>query len=218
MRTAFGPRRPWTPGIVSLLVILAIATTATGQNDTPTNPPLPGAEPEVKVTPLGTVEMHVSAVPLETVLQLLSIESQRNIIASPDVTGTVTASLYNVTFEEALDAVLLANKAGYKIVDKFIFVYTNEELTRMEEEENPPITRVFPLSYIQGEDAQQYVTPLLGEGGTVAVSPQPDSGLGSGSEEGGRQRRRQPGLHHRDGKAGNDRESGGGPQGNRRTP
>ena len=58
----------------------------------------------INVSKAGTVEMHVANLPLSTVLETLSIQSRRNIIATPSVTGTVTAYLFNVTFEEALRA------------------------------------------------------------------------------------------------------------------
>jgi len=170
--------------VVSLLAV-ALAASTPSQGETPIAQSLPGATPEVTMTPDGLVEMHVSDLPLSTVLQLLSIESQRNIIASPAVTGTVTASLYKVSFDEALDAVLVANGAGYKTAGKFIYVYTNEEITAMAEAANPPQTRVYTLSYISSVDASEYLTPLLGEGGSIASSAEPEDGISSDSESGG---------------------------------
>src|SRR5215204_6461991 len=64
---------------------------------------------QVNVSDLGTVEIHVSDASLAEVLKMLSLQSQKNIIASKDVRGTVTANLYNVTIKEALDAILKSN-------------------------------------------------------------------------------------------------------------
>src|SRR5690606_9121895 len=66
----------------------------------------PAEPPDIHVSPQGRVEMHVRDLDLGAVLQLLSIQSQRNIIASNAVSGKVTANLYNVTFDEALTAIL----------------------------------------------------------------------------------------------------------------
>jgi type IV pilus assembly protein PilQ len=139
----------------------------------------------VRVTDRGTVEMHVSNLPLADVLRLLSLESRRNIIASPMVSGTVTASLYGVSFEEALQAILVANGAGYRVEGKFIYVYTNDELAKMAEASNPPITKVIRLNYIPAADAAEYVTPLLGENGHVSVSTAPATGIASSPDEAG---------------------------------
>ena len=145
----------------------------------------PGPEQEVTVSPLGTVEMHVSDLPLATVLHLLCLESQRNIIASPTVSGTVTASLYDVTFDEALQAVLHANGAGYVQSGKFYFVYTHEELAEMELAAHPPETRVFRLNYIKPADAKEYLTGLLSDKGTIAASADAEQGIASSADDAG---------------------------------
>ena len=151
-------------------------------------PPPPSddlADNAINVSAAGTVEMHVANASLATVLHVLSAESHRNIIATPGVTGTVTAHLYNVTFEEALDAVLVANQAGYREVGNFIYVYTNDELAKLAERESPPVSRVFSLFYISARDASAIVTPMLSQGGTAVAAPEPDKGLSSAKEEGG---------------------------------
>ena len=137
------------------------------------------------MTERGTFELHVAELPLYTVLRMLSVESRRNIIASPQVGGTVTANLYDVTFEETLDAVLVANGAGYRSVGNFIYVYTNEELSAMALAAQPLVTRVFPLNYITAADAESYIKPILGDDGSVASSPPPEIGLTSDAEKAG---------------------------------
>src|SRR5262245_4044906 len=66
---------------------------------------------QINVSDAGTVEIHVNDANLIEVLRMLSLQSQKNIIASKEVRGTVTANLYDVTVREALDAILHAN--GY---------------------------------------------------------------------------------------------------------
>ncbi|MEK7756512.1 MAG: hypothetical protein AAB385_04815, partial [Planctomycetota bacterium] len=140
----------------------------------------------MSVTDRGTVEMHVANLPVSTVLQLLSLEGQRNIIASPNVKGTVTANLYGATFEEALDAVLVMNDAGYRRAGNFIYVYTNAELAQFTAAAAKlPITRVFPLNYVSAADAKMYIDPLIGKEGTAAVSTPTASGLASGATQAG---------------------------------
>jgi type IV pilus assembly protein PilQ len=146
---------------------------------------MPDSPPDVKVTDAGAVQMHVSDVPLAQVLRALSLESRRNIIASPRVTGMVTASLYDVTFEEALQSILMSNGAGYRVDGKFIYVYTTAELAEMELVADPPLTKVFPLSYVRSEEAAKYVAPLLGAGGSVIASPNPEKGIASNTSDAG---------------------------------
>src|SRR5204862_1291246 len=83
---------------------------------------------EVSVSDAGTVEIHVNDANLVEVLRMLSLQSQRNIVASNQVTGHVTANLYGVTVREALDAILHANGYAYREKGNFIYVYTSKEI------------------------------------------------------------------------------------------
>jgi len=139
----------------------------------------------VTVSTRGTVEMHVANVPLATVLQMLSLQGRRNIIATPAVQGTVTADLYDVTFDEALEAILIANQCGYRQQGHFIYVYTNEELARLLAAEAPPTTRVLRVYYVAPTQAVEAVTPLLSAIGTVTGSPAAEEGIAPTPTEAG---------------------------------
>lgn len=162
----------------------APAVQTTPPADAPVVPADNGAH--VSVTQKGTIELHVADLPLATVLQMLSLETKRNIVASPKVQGRVTANLYSATFEEALQAILVSNNAGFRQAGNFIYIYTNDELAELAAiGSKQAVTRVFPLSYVSPIDAQTYITPLLGKDGVVAVSPQTVRGLASQAEDGG---------------------------------
>lgn len=160
---------------------------------TPINPPAAktapkGAPTELAVTDRGTVRMHVADMPLADVLQLLSLESRRNIVASPNVTGSVTANLYDVSFVEALEAILMSNGAGYRTIGNFVYVYTNEELDRLEADTRLPlVTQVYYLNYLAAADAKTYIEAMVGDDGSVNTAPVAAKGLASESEDGGGQ-------------------------------
>ena len=69
--------------------------------------------PEVSVTDYGTVDLAVQDTDLAQVLEMLSIQGRKNIITSRNVSATVSANLYDVTFYEALDAILTVNGYAY---------------------------------------------------------------------------------------------------------
>ena len=125
----------------------------------------------------GTVELHVQGADLRRVLQLLSTQSKTNIIATKDVTGTVTADLYGVTFIEALDAVL--RSAGFEYVreGKFILVMTPKEKAEREAAARKMIVQVFRLNYITSTDAKSLITPVLSEKGYISLSPAALTGI-----------------------------------------
>ncbi len=168
---------------LALALVLATCVPLSAQDKTEGSAP-------VAVSATGGVELHVADMPLADVLQLLSLESKRNIVASPGVTGTVTADLYGVSFEEALHAILTTNGAGFRTVGNFIYINTNDELAKLKKAAgDKPITRVFSLNYITAQNAETYILPLLDEtaGDGVSVSPAPEGGLASEAEKGGGQ-------------------------------
>ena len=151
-------------GRMILLVLLVglVGTPAAGQSEQ-SDP----SEHEVEVTNFGTVDMAVHDADLVQVLEMLSIQSQKNIIAGREVSATVTANLYDVTFEEALDAILRVNGYGYVEEGSFIYVYPLEKIAEIEAVNRKVETRIFELFYLNATDANEVVTPLLSDAGNV---------------------------------------------------
>lgn len=155
-----------------------------GVEEKPGDAPLPSGQ-SVKVGSFGQVDLHVKDLDLSMVLQLLSIQSQRNIVASRNVAGTITADLYNVDFYEALDAVLHTNGFGYKEKGNFIYVYTQTEIDAMNKAELRHVSRVVRLNYITATEALAFVTPLVSERGSIAASGAATAGFQPSLSDGG---------------------------------
>jgi len=141
--------------------------------------------PQVNVSDAGTVEIHVNEANLVEVLRMLSLQSQKNIIASKEVRGTVTANLYNVTIKEALDAILKSNGFGYREKGNFIYVYTSKELADIEKSERQTKTEVFHLHYSPASNVMSVIKPMLSNEGTIAFTVAAGKGIESGAKEAG---------------------------------
>lgn len=124
----------------------------------------------VKVGSFGQIDIHVKELDITKVLQLLSIQGQRNIIATKDVSGTVSADLYQVDFYDALDAILEPNGFGYLEKGNFIYVHTREYLEAQAEATRVAKSEVVKLNYITAADASTFVSPLLSASGTISAS------------------------------------------------
>ena len=135
----------------------------------------------------GMVEQfNAQDLDINTALHFLSLQSHRNIIASKEVKGTVTANLYNVTFAEALDALLKPNGFDYIEKGNFIYVYTEKELEDIRKRDRHTVNRVFRLHYVNSTDAVALIKPMLSSTGTFAITPPEVSGLTTGvSDTGG---------------------------------
>lgn len=120
---------------------------------------------KVNVDDNNLVDLAVNDEDLGTVLEMLSIQSQKNIIASKNVNARVTANLYKVSFFEALDAILGVNGYGYVQNGNFVMVYTLEELKSIEASMRKRVSKVITLNYLNATDAAEFVKPLLSVAG-----------------------------------------------------
>jgi type IV pilus assembly protein PilQ len=127
-------------------------------------------EGSVQVNEYDLVDLHVNSEDLGAVLQLLSIQSQRNIISSNSVQASITADLYGVTFYEALDAILHVNGFGYIEKGNFIYVYTREELQEFERLSRRAVSRIINLDYLNATDAAEFVQHLLSDTGKITAN------------------------------------------------
>lgn len=135
-------------------------------------------EQYVKVGVDNRITMHVANLPLSDAVRMLSEPTHRNIILAKGVTGSVSATLYNVTFEAALEAMLLSNGLGYRIEGNFIFVYPLEELEKFRQAERKTETRIFKLSYVKALTVKDLIEPMKSGSGKISVTPEANVGLG----------------------------------------
>jgi type IV pilus assembly protein PilQ len=135
-----------------------------------------------------TVDIRVTDADLPDLLRLLAEQSRRNIIVSPGVTGVVSCSLYDVTVRQALDAVVRANDLAVKAEgegDRFLYVYTRQELAEMEEAERRPETRVMRVYHLSPQMAAAMITPALSDGASVSLSEPANEGIASSPTDAG---------------------------------
>ena len=127
----------------------------------------------------GYVTMDFKEADVNTVLRLLSLKSGMNIVAGPEVKGTITIRLENVPWEKALDVVLRTYGYVYERSDNIIRVTTKENLAQEELS-----TETFVLEYIQlskktekdvtkqedaGKEVLDIITTMLSERGKVKL-------------------------------------------------
>jgi type IV pilus assembly protein PilQ len=117
-------------------------------------------------------------------LAMLGSLCDKNIVPSPNVNGSLAfRSLKNVTFEEAMDAILGEN-FKYEQDGKLIKVYTKDEYKKMKEDPARMTHEVFTLYYITAKEAQNLITPVLSKSAQVQVTTEAEkdvSGGGSGT-------------------------------------
>jgi len=94
-------------------------------------------------------------------LAMLGSQCQKNIVPSPAVDGVLAfRSLKNVTFEEAMDAIL-GDNFKYEQEGKLIKVYTKDEWKKLKEDTDRMEDRIFTLYYITADEADKLIAPVL---------------------------------------------------------
>ena len=103
-------------------------------------------------------------------LAMLGSMCQKNIVPSPGVDGQLAfRSLRDVTFEEAMDAIL-GETFVYEEKGNLIKVYTKYEYKKIKENPERMIYRVFTLYYMSGTEAVKLITPVLSGAGSIQAS------------------------------------------------
>ncbi|MDD5064314.1 MAG: hypothetical protein PHQ35_06095 [Phycisphaerae bacterium] len=100
-------------------------------------------------------------------LRVLSAMYKKNIVPSAKVDGVMGFTrLYNVTFEEAMDAILGVD-FKYEQEGQLVKVYAEGEYKKLKEDKDRMEHEVFTLYYINAAEVKALVTPLLSDSGKV---------------------------------------------------
>lgn len=173
---AYQPSEPPAPGANNAPPRMMPNQPAGGLATDPTTKPKAepagkGAKPaekqKVTVSDQMTVDMSVKDENVSAVLEMLAVQTRKNIIASKSVTGKVSADLFGVTFFEALDAILNVNGFAYQEQGNFIYVYTQAEMEQIKKMLKPRVAKVFRMNYLTAPDAAEFVKPMLSAGGEI---------------------------------------------------
>jgi len=113
----------------------------------------------------GNVTLDFKEADINTVLRVMSLKSGMNIVAGPEVQGTVTIRLEDVHWQKALDVVLRTYGYVYERDENVIRVTTRENLAQ-----EPVSTKTFVLNYSKASEISEAVRDMLTERGRVKVA------------------------------------------------
>ena len=126
------------------------------------------AEPAVASSPKApddTISLDFKDADIGSVLRVLSMKSNVNIVTGPEVKGLVTVRLDNVPWEKALGVILRTYNYVFERDGNIIRVTTREEM-KLE----PVETKTFILNYSKAKEIQASVTDMLSERGKIKSS------------------------------------------------
>jgi hypothetical protein len=116
--------------------------------------------------PSSLINLHLENIDLEKAMALLAVQSGREIEASSQAGGALTADLSGVTFNEALDSLLLP--AGFDSIecDSVVYIFTQEPgVTARAGEERE--WRAISTNSLDARATAKFIRPILSAGGEV---------------------------------------------------
>jgi type IV pilus secretin PilQ/predicted competence protein len=130
------------------------------------------AVPDVVITDslaaANNVTLDFKDADIHNVLKILAQKAGLNVVPTPDVMGTVTVKLTDVPWERALDIILKSNGFGYQRQGNVILVTKIENMAKIQSDE-PLRTEVINLKFLDAQDAQRILIPILSSRGKVAI-------------------------------------------------
>lgn len=138
------------------------------QKEQPVEAAKEGAETTENFLAATNVTLDFKEADIQNVLKIISYKSGVNIVTTPDVVGNVTIRLVDVPWDTALDMILKTYGFAYQKEGNIILVKKLENIPKIAAEE-PLQTEIFILKFLDAQDAQKILIPLLSVRGKISV-------------------------------------------------
>ena len=114
------------------------------------------------------VTMDFKDADIRNVLKIIAFKSGVNIVTTPDVIGNVTIRMADVPWETALSVLLKSYGYASERQGNIILVTRMENIAKIQAEE-PLMTEIIKLKFLDAQDAEKILIPLLSPRGKISV-------------------------------------------------
>lgn len=147
----------------SILLVLSIPLWVSAQE---------AAKPELLTPVQQRMQQEISLdfkdTPIDDVLMIMAKQADVDIIKSPKVEGTVTATLTDVPLAEALTNILESHGYAYVTTDNIIRVVPKDEIFEVREK---IISQVFRITYANVKDVETALRQFISDQGAISCNP-----------------------------------------------
>jgi type IV pilus assembly protein PilQ len=120
------------------------------------------------INTMDNVTLDFKDADIRNVLKIISQKSGVNIVATPDVVGTVTIKLVEVPWDRAMDVILKSNGFGFQRQGNVILVTKIENMSKIQSEE-PLRTEIIDLKFLDAQDAMRILIPMMSSRGKISI-------------------------------------------------
>jgi type IV pilus assembly protein PilQ len=114
---------------------------------------------------LKRVSVDFRNMQVEDAIRLMADQADVDIILSPDVVGTVTATLTNVPLEEALSNILAAHGYGYVASENMLRIAPLEQINKTQER---LVSRIYRITYADVKEVEAALKQFIGTTGSLS--------------------------------------------------
>ncbi len=131
------------------------------------------------------IDLTVVNKDINYVLQLLSLNTRQNILASDGVKGAISVTLYDTEPREALEMILKMKGYVARRQGNYLLIYTQEELDRLQKYGGHWDVLIYKPKYVSAADLKEIITGHISDEGVISTSPQNQSGIAASSDQAG---------------------------------
>ncbi|MBN1816224.1 MAG: hypothetical protein JW828_02615 [Sedimentisphaerales bacterium] len=106
--------------------------------------------------------------PIEDVLRVLARQADVDVVKSPKVSGSVTATLTDIPLAEALNNILTAHGYGYIATENMIRVVPQEDIFEAREK---VVSRVYRITYADVTELELALKKFISPAGSISANP-----------------------------------------------
>lgn len=114
------------------------------------------------------ISLDFKDTPIDDVLMIMAKQADVDIIKSPRVEGTVTATLTDVPLDEALTNILESHGYTYLTTDNIVRVIPKDEVLEIREK---ILSRVFRITYADVKEVELALRQFISEQGAISSNP-----------------------------------------------
>ena len=162
----------WRNRVLSLGLVACLAATAIAQAPAPLPggmqpPEQPTAGPELQRRMKTKISVDFREAPIEDVIKSLAEQANIDIVKGPAVTGTVTATLTDVSLDEAMESIFSVHGFGYTTSESIVRIIPKAELAQYILKYR---TKMYRIDYADIEEMNTLVSGMLTAQGKIAMS------------------------------------------------
>lgn len=160
-------------GAILMLCLAAVLWAEPQAVETPQPPQESSVNNTELLTPIQQkmteeISLDFKETPIEDVLRILSQQADVDIVKSPKVIGTVTATLTDVPLSEALENILSAHGYGFVATNNMIRIVPKEEINEVREK---IVSRVYRITYADVKEVETALRKFISETGSISANP-----------------------------------------------